>query len=181
MKIISRIASVGLVATLGVGAASADEFGRVLSSTPVIQAVSVPQQVCGPQQVVTQGGRTGAGALIGAVAGGALGNAVGRGSGRAAATGLGIFGGAVLGDQIESNGQQQTQIVQQCSTQNVVENRVTGYNVTYEYAGKQYAAQMANDPGRHVRLRIMLVGGSAAAPNDMAVPQATTYPTYPNR
>lgn len=182
-----------LLATLAATSASADEFGRVLSSTPNVQAVSVPQQVCAPQQVVTQSGPTGAGAVLGAVAGGALGNAVGRGGGRAVATGVGIIGGAVLGNQIEGGGQAQTQTVQQCSTQNVVENRVTSYNVIWEYAGKQYSTQMATDPGRHVRLQIIPVGGTAATqpatynqpapyapPPTYAPPPATSYP-YPTR
>ena len=50
---------------------------------------------------------SGAGAVIGAVVGGVLGNQVGKGSGRAAATGVGILGGAVAGNAIEgrNNGQ----------------------------------------------------------------------------
>jgi uncharacterized protein YcfJ len=159
---ITHITGLTILAALAATGASADEFGRVLSSTPNITAVSVPQQVCGPQQVVTQGGTSGAGAVMGALAGGALGNAVGRGSGRAVATGVGIIGGAVLGNQIEGGGQAQTQTVQQCGTQNVMENRVTSYTVLWEYAGKQYSTQMATDPGRYVRLQIIPVGGTSA-------------------
>jgi len=177
MKQIKRMTGLALLAALATTAASADEFGRVISSTPVVQAVSVPQQVCGPQQVTTQGGKSGAGALLGALAGGALGNAVGNGSGRAAATGVGIVGGALLGNQIEGGGQAQTQIVQQCSTQNVIENRVTGYTVNWEYAGKQYSTPMASDPGQYVRLQITPVGGtSATQPARFAPPPVTTYP-----
>jgi uncharacterized protein YcfJ len=142
----------------------ADEFGRVLSSTPIVQATSVPQQVCSPQAVTTSGGKTGAGAVIGAVAGGAIGNQIGRGSGRAAATAVGIVGGAVLGHQIEGATQPQTQVMQQCSTQYVTENRIVGYTVQYEYAGRQYAAQMPSDPGAHVRVQILPVGGTPLQP-----------------
>jgi outer membrane lipoprotein SlyB len=46
---------------------------------------------------------SGAGAVIGAVAGGLLGNQIGHGGGRALATIAGTFGGAVLGNTIESN------------------------------------------------------------------------------
>ncbi len=174
---IARIAGLTLLASLATGTASADEFGRVLSSTPIIQTVSVPQQVCAPQQVVTQAPKTGAGALIGAVAGGAIGNSVGRGTGRAVATGVGVIGGAVLGNQIEGGGQAQAQTVQQCSTQNVMENRVTGYNVIYEYAGKQYSGQMTGDPGQYVRLQIVLVGGTSGGPVNAPPPAVMSYPT----
>lgn len=44
---------------------------------------------------------SGGAAALGAVIGGVVGNTIGRGSGRAAATALGIFGGAVAGDGLE--------------------------------------------------------------------------------
>jgi outer membrane lipoprotein SlyB len=44
---------------------------------------------------------SGAGAVIGAVIGGVLGNQVGGGTGRDVATGVGVIGGAVIGNQIE--------------------------------------------------------------------------------
>lgn len=43
----------------------------------------------------------GAGAVLGAVIGGVIGNQIGSGSGRAAATGVGIVGGAIAGHQIQ--------------------------------------------------------------------------------
>jgi len=46
---------------------------------------------------------TGGGALLGGVLGGVLGNQVGQGSGRGAATVLGAFGGAWLGNHIEQD------------------------------------------------------------------------------
>jgi outer membrane lipoprotein SlyB len=44
---------------------------------------------------------SGGGALLGAVIGGALGNQVGAGMGRAAATGVGVIGGAMVGNNVE--------------------------------------------------------------------------------
>jgi outer membrane lipoprotein SlyB len=46
---------------------------------------------------------TGGGAIAGGVVGGVLGNQVGGGSGRAAATALGVVGGALLGNSIEAH------------------------------------------------------------------------------
>ncbi|MDO8455866.1 MAG: glycine zipper 2TM domain-containing protein [Burkholderiaceae bacterium] len=55
-------------------------------------------------------GTTGGGAVAGAVIGGVIGNQFGRGSGRAAATGLGVVGGAVIGNAVEMNNQSQNDI-----------------------------------------------------------------------
>ena len=46
---------------------------------------------------------TGGGAVAGGVLGGVVGNQFGHGSGRAAATALGVVGGALLGNSIEAN------------------------------------------------------------------------------
>ena len=144
------------------GVAVAQDVGRVISSTAVVQQVAVPRQVCNAEPVAVAPQRSGAGAALGAVAGGAVGNAVGHGSGRAVATMIGIFGGAVLGDQIEGQGATAYQNVQRCMSQTVFENRVAHYVVVYEYAGKQYTTQMPYDPGPAVKLQI--------APVDMAPP-----------
>ena len=141
------------VAALASGLCVAQEVGRVISSTPVMQQVAVPRTVCSSDAVVVPNQRSGAGAAIGALAGGALGNAVGHGSGRAVATMLGLFGGAVVGDRVEGQGSQ-VQNVQNCRTQNLYENRLSNYNVVYEYAGKQYSVQMPYDPGPTVKLQV---------------------------
>ena len=149
--------------------ASAQETGRVISSTPVIQQVAVPRQVCTNTQVATQGQKSGAGALMGAIAGGTVGNNVGGGSGRTAATMLGVLGGAILGDKVEGAPAPEVRTVQNCTNQVFYENRTTGYHVVYEFAGKQYSVQMPTDPGPTVRLQITPV----------AAPPVTPYPATP--
>ena len=161
MKPVIFISSALLLAAT---AAQAQEQGRVISSTPVYQQVAVQRPSCTVQQVAVQPPKSGAGALMGAVAGGALGNAVGGGAGRAVATMAGVMGGAILGDSIEGSGPAQVSNVQQCSTQTVYENRAVGYNVVYEYGGRQYSAQMPNDPGPTVQLQVSPVAQQAAAP-----------------
>ncbi|MCW5652986.1 hypothetical protein [Hydrogenophaga sp.] len=163
----------GLFALAGSGLAQAqEEQGRVISSTPVIQQVAVPREVCGDQQVTYPGQKSGAGALIGGIAGGAMGNAVGNGSGRAAATAIGIIGGAILGNRIEGPSQPYTETYRQCGTQTFYENRTVAYDVVYEYAGRQYRVQMPQDPGRFVRLNVTPVDAMPPPP------PATTYPSY---
>ena len=148
---------------LPLGASAADILARVISSTPVVQQVAVPRQVCNNQQVLFEQPRSGGGALLGAVAGGAVGNAVGNGGGRALATVIGLVGGAVVGDRIEGSNNS-IQNVQQCGIQTFYENRASHFNVVYEYQGTQYNAQMANDPGQYVRLQVTPVGAINAAP-----------------
>jgi uncharacterized protein YcfJ len=161
------------------GLAAADETGRVISSTPMVQQVPVTRQVCSAQPVAVGQPRTGGGAAMGAIAGGALGNAVGTGAGRAAATLIGLVGGAVLGDQLEGGGATQMRNVQQCSNQTSYENRNVAWNVVYEYAGQQYAVQMPSDPGPTVRLQVTPVGAIGTQAGSMAAGQPTyAQPAY---
>ena len=169
--VISSVAVAALLAALPVSAM--DIMARVISSTPVVQQVAVPRQVCNNQQYITEAPRSGGGALLGALVGGLAGNSIGGGGGRAAATALGVFGGAVVGDRIEGGGAQQVQNVQQCSTQTYYENRPLHYNVVYEDQGQQYNAQMVNDPGLYVRLQVSPVGAvNNTSPVQPGQPQA---------
>lgn len=174
-----------LLAMLGSGWCGAQEFGRVVSSTPVVQQVQVPRQVCSQDSWQSPAQKSGAGGVFGALAGGVIGNSIGQGSGRAAATAIGIIGGAMLGDRLEGSGDTQTPYTQNCTTHTHIENRVVAYNVVYEYAGRQYAVQMPQDPGPQVQLQITPVGSlppPVAPPVVYATPPApavvVTQPVY---
>jgi uncharacterized protein YcfJ len=144
-----------LGASLSLGlAAQAQEVGNVLSRTPVYQQVSVPRQICTQTQISAPVQTSGAGAAMGAIAGGAIGNAMGKGEGRALATMIGVIGGAIAGDKVESPQAGPTQTQQTCTTQQGYENRLMGYNVVYEFAGKQYTVQWPRDPGPTIKLQI---------------------------
>jgi uncharacterized protein YcfJ len=189
MKKVIALSLFGLAAA---GAAQAQEVGRVLSSTPVIQQVAVPRQVCSNQQVAVQQPKSGAGAAMGAIAGGAVGNQIGGGGGRAAATVLGVVGGLMLGDRIEGPGQTAVQNVQSCNTQTFYENRTMSYNVVYEFNGKQYSVNMPQDPGPTVRLQVTpvstggmesvpppVINGPVAPQPMVTAPAPTVYATQP--
>ena len=169
--------TVALAAAFVSGWCGAQDFGRVLSSTPVVQQVQVPRQVCSQESWQAPAQKSGAGGVFGALAGGVLGNSVGQGSGRAAATAIGIMGGALLGDRLEGSNDTHTQTAQRCSTQTLIENHVVGYNVVYEYAGKQYAVQMPHDPGPQVQLQIAPV--SSMPPPPPAQPLVYATPPAP--
>ena len=165
------------VSACGVGA---QELGRVIASTPVVQQVAVPRQVCTTEQVGFQQPNSGAGALIGAIAGGVLGNAAGQGAGRSAATAIGAIGGAVLGDRLEGNPAVRIENVQRCTVQNFYENKTVAFNVVYEYAGKQYSVQTPNDPGPTIALQIAPIGSLPPPQVTTTVVQPTvTYITVP--
>lgn len=169
MKTIIAFATLVAVA----GFANAQEQGRVLSATPIVQQVATPQQVCGNETVYNSNRTTGAGALVGAIAGGAAGNAIGKGNGRAAATAIGLIGGAVLGNQIEG-GQPQYQNVQRCTTETYFENRTVAYDVVYEYAGRQYNTRTQNDPGAWIPLTVQPAGQNYTTRPDPSHPMGCT-------
>jgi uncharacterized protein YcfJ len=141
--VVKSIVSTALLAAAGVSMAQsgpANAYGVVISSTPVVQQVTVPKQIC--TTTTTQYVQpNGSGALVGALVGGVIGNQIGRGQhsdGRAVATVIGALGGGLVGNQIEAN----SYPTQSCHTKNVVENRTVAQNVLYEYAGQRYTVQM---------------------------------------
>lgn len=189
--LVSSLAGAAALASLS--ASAMDILAPVISSTPVVQQVAVPRQVCSNQAYIMPAPRSGAGALMGALAGGAAGNAIGDGGGRAAATMIGLVGGAMLGDRIEA-GAPQIQNLPQCATQTFYENRVSHYNVVYEYQRTRHTTQMLNDPGLYVRLQVTPVGAMTTAPQAyyqpapmppayvqpmVAAPAYSAYPGYP--
>ncbi|MEX8194399.1 glycine zipper 2TM domain-containing protein [Comamonas guangdongensis] len=172
------------IAAVAATGAFAQERGRVLSSTPITQQVAVPQQVCSDQPMAVAPRPTGAGAVVGAIAGGLIGSAIGSGGGRAAATGAGLVGGALLGNQVEASGPVQYQNVRQCNTQTFYQNRTVGYNVTYEYNGRNYTTQTANPPGKWIALNVQPSAndsayGSNGYYDSQMPPQAAYSTSYP--
>lgn len=168
------------------GAATAQEQGRVISSTPIIQQFGIPQQVCSTETVYNGQRKTGAGAVLGAIAGGAAGNAIGGGSGRAAATAIGVIGGALLGNEVEGPGTPRYDNVQHCVTETRYENRTVGYDVIYEYAGRQYSTRTTSDPGAWIALTVQPAANVqgriySSQPNTYAQPGViSTRPVQPS-
>ena len=160
------------------GTAGATEFGRVLSSRQVVQTVGVPRQVCSTEPMLLDTAPTGGGAVAGAVVGGLAGHSIGGGGGQAIATLLGVLAGSVVGDQIEASQPPRLYNVEHCSVQNFTENRTVGWDVEYEYAGKQYSVRLPNDPGMRVPLDIAPAGASPMAGSAAAPVVTAPQPTY---
>jgi len=169
----SALAGPRVGSTVGVpSTATTTVQARVISSTPVVAQVAVPRESC-YDEVRTDAARpSGAGAIIGAIAGAALGNAVGKGSGRAVATGVGLIGGAVLGNHIETDGKSgRTRTERRCEQQTVYENQVVAYSVVYEVGGQRYTTQLPHEPGSTLPVQLT-VSPTVVAPPPVAAPVA---------
>ena len=165
MQVKLLISVLGLAALPVAQAAEFEDFGRVIQVQPRFEQVRQPRQECrteyvqAPVQQTQQ--RSAGGSIIGGIAGALLGNQVGGGTGRTVATAAGAIAGAMTGDRIDNDGrnynqpqQFQEQAVRQCRTVESVESRTNGYEVTYDYRGRNYTSVMARDPGQRVRLRV---------------------------
>ncbi len=92
------------------------------------------------------GSKAGA-ALLGAVIGGVLGHQVGRGRGQSAATAAGALAGAALGAGAGRGGDEGRE-VERCRTSD--RGRPSYWEVTYDFRGSEYRAQLSYPPGRTI-------------------------------
>ncbi|WP_343728990.1 glycine zipper 2TM domain-containing protein [Duganella sp.] len=145
-------------------AADFEDFGRVVRVTPQVEQINRPRQECRTEYVQVQQPapeRSVGGAIIGGLVGGLAGNQVGGGSGRSVATAAGAIAGALVGDRVDNantpnSGPVSQQAVKQCRTVDHWESRTSGYEVTYDYRGRNYTSVMSYDPGERVRLRVVV-------------------------
>lgn len=160
-----RLLAAGLLIPSVAFAGTSYDQARVVGVQPIYQTVSytVPREQCSEQRVQTGsgGGVSPALPLLTAIAGGALGSAVAHGhnnSHAGAAIGA-VFGGAVGYDIARRNAGPRyvtygTQEV--CTTVQDVheEERISGYDVRYEYLGRTYSTTTQYPPGDTVRVRV---------------------------
>lgn len=159
-------------------AASATEYGTVVSSTPVTAQISVPQRTCQDRVQAVAPAPSGGGALLGALVGGVLGNSVGGGMGRAAATGLGVVAGAAIGDQVEAaNNPPQEATVRDCHVAYTWQQQTVGYDVVYDYHGQRYSTRLNREPGPQIALNVNVSPADAGAMM-AAAPEAAPPPLY---
>ena len=104
------------------------------------------------------------GTLIGALIGGALGNQVGKGDGKTAATIGGAVIGGAIGNNVDRNHeagstynqyQDNSGVIRRCRTvtdPSYNNNVVSGYRVTYRYAGQTYTSMTRYRPSRTIRV-----------------------------
>ena len=112
-----------------------------------------------------EGGRTMA-TVLGTIAGAVLGSKMGDGSGRYVGTAVGSMVGGMAGrsiyDSAQRNRRAQSGTVRVCDPVPTngrgdyygSDERVDGYDVTYEYAGRTYHTRTAYHPGDRIRVRV---------------------------
>jgi len=147
------------------------EYARVVDVAPLRTRVRVSEPVreCWEERSRIAEGPFSSehigGTLLGSVIGGVIGNQVGRGSGRRVARATGAIIGGAVGYSASRDRQPygSERVYERCETRyrDSWEERVDGYEVTYEYAGRRYLTRMPYDPGDRVRIRVDVtpVGG----------------------
>lgn len=100
-------------------------------------------------------------AVIGGIAGAVLGSKIGNGSGSYAAAAVGSMLGSMAGREIYEQNQrdryQRGSMVRVCEPEPVggsYAGASGGYDVTYEYNGRQYTRRMDYNPGDRIRVRV---------------------------
>lgn len=137
-----------------------DDYAQVLNTVPEYERVNTPREQCYSEYepVARQHQeRDIGGSIIGGVTGGLLGAQIGKGNGNKAATAVGAITGAIVGDRIQNQNRDDSygmHEVRRCRVTDHWENRLTGYRVTYEYAGRRYTSVLPEDPGPRLPMHV---------------------------
>lgn len=143
------------------------DTARVVASTPIYESVNQPRRECWDEHVryesrgIERTSERGVGAsILGGVVGGVLGNSIGKGDGRKAATAAGVALGAIIGDRYGDEAraypsvEPRTRVERQCRMVDNWSRKLSGYDVTYRYQGREYTTFMPYDPGNSVRVNV---------------------------
>lgn len=204
-KLVLAIAS---ICTAAIPAAFASEpftdRARVISSRPVVDRIPVTREECWndvqrgyEERRVTRsdtGAAIGPGTVLGAVIGGVVGHQFGNSSGgRDRATGAGAIVGGLIGNQVDRDQRgepyRSTEVervpvernVERCRTVNEVREATLGFDVQYEYGGRQFTTRMDRDPGHTLRVSVNVVpveGQEMPAPRERDRTPRPGAPTY---
>lgn len=190
------------IATLSASAFAAESFtdrARVVSVRPIHERIPVSREECWndrqrgyeERRVVRRdtGAPIGAGTVLGAVVGGVIGHQMG-GSDRArdAATVGGAVVGGIVGNQIERDGAPSSRErvvevervpvernVERCRTIQETREATIGYDVVYEYAGREFTTRLDRDPGRNLRVRVDVIPVEGEPLHPAPRPRAPAY------
>jgi uncharacterized protein YcfJ len=182
-------------------AAHAQSFpdrARVVSSHPVIEQIPVDREECWNDHVrgyedrrVTRsdtGAAIGPGTVLGAIVGGVVGHQVGRGRGNDVATAAGAIAGGLVGNQIDrGNGAPPDEVtevdrvpvereVKRCRTVHEVREATVGYDVRYEYHGREFTTRTPRAPGRFIPVSVEVRPVEAGYDEPPPRPHPPVYP-----
>jgi len=139
---------------------------NVISANPVYRTIEInnPRQQCWEEAVAIPQkqyeSRTPE--IVGALLGAAVGYQFGSGRGQDAAAVAGaVLGGSIARDTKQKYRQPQggVRYEQRCKTVDEyhTEERLEGYDVTYQYNGNLYTTRTRNDPGSTIRVSVNVV------------------------
>jgi len=142
------------------------DYARVVNAEAIRRRVRISEPVreCWDETVYESDGplssRHVGSTLLGGIIGGVVGNQIGSGRGRDAARIAGALIGGAIGNNVSHERQRGTydneRLVERCEVRyrDSWDERIDGYRVTYEYAGREYTTRMPYDPGERVRIRV---------------------------
>ena len=129
---------------------------RVIESNPVYAASGTREECWNPREGRFQDRSESrdpnriAGTALGAIVGGVIGHQIGNNN---TGTAAGAILGGIAGNQIERRQQEQSDLdLSRCRTVASGDNTLQGYDVRYEYGGREYVTRTTSDPGRYLRL-----------------------------
>ena len=152
------------------------DYARVTNVRPIVETyqVSEPVEQCFEERVPVEryahGGRKESRTpeILGAILGAAVGHQFGGGRGKDVATVAGAVLGGSIGRDIKNDSRRhyrddhyqgaRYQTVSRCEVTEVyrTEEQIVGYDVSYEYQGTVYHTRMPNDPGRQIRVKVIV-------------------------
>lgn len=133
-------------------------LATVVSATPVTRRIGVPQvqQLCSWETVPINNAtdeNKPARIITGAIIGSVIGNNI-KGEQHGGTAGA-VLGGLIANAVTTQPKRVRFQDVETCQSQTtyVFEERISGYDVTYELEGETFTTRMDHDPGRFLRFR----------------------------
>jgi uncharacterized protein YcfJ len=170
-KLLLGLAVPGIILAVANSAVGYDSNEKILeapviSVNPVYRTIEInnPRQHCWEERVAIPQkqyeSRTPE--IVGALLGAAVGYQFGSGRGQDAAAVAGaVLGGSIARDAKYRNQRSQAGVryEQRCKTVNEyhTEERLEGYNVTYQYDGNLYTTRTKHDPGNTIRVSVNVV------------------------
>ncbi|MEZ5551647.1 MAG: glycine zipper 2TM domain-containing protein [Pseudomonadales bacterium] len=175
MSVAKLMIPVLLVPSLAMAGTSYDR-AKVVGVDPVYETVTyrVPVEQCRLEQVPVSYDtprspyRSYTGPIVGAIIGGAIGNAVGHNkTNKKVGTAVGAVLGGTIGRDISNRNaasregdyyrqpvSYRTEEVCETVQESRQEMQLSGYDVTYRYAGELFTTRMDHDPGKYLRVRV---------------------------
>lgn len=144
-------------------AADYTDTAEVVNTVPVYGSINEPRQQCWTETVTTyqEAPRSYGGTVLGGITGGLIGSTIGSGNGRVAAAAAGAAIGALVGNRADERNTQAMAVprqVQRCQMVDNYRQGITGYQVTYNYNGRNSTVILPYDPGPRVNVGISVAG-----------------------